>query len=135
MPNIELDIELVKEQIAFHEKRAADLKGQEWRKNIHLQTAARFKSHLSGISMLLEQVNASAVKKAKGLSLQLTPDDIEGLPPELMAELSISDGDRTEFAILNLVQESGGIIALDKLIVGLYKKTGEIHKREKLLTR
>ena len=30
---------------------------------------------------------------------------------------------------------SGGVLSLDKLLIGLYKKTGEIHKRQALVSR
>ena len=52
-----------------------------------------------------------------------------------MQELSLSDGDKTEFAIVNVIEEAGGIISLDKLLIALYKKTGEIHKRNSLYSK
>ena len=58
----------------------------------------------------------------------LTPEVIEGLPKELMDELSISDADRTEFAIMNIIDENGGIASLDNILIGLYKKTNDILK-------
>jgi hypothetical protein len=62
-------------------------------------------------------------------------EDIEGLPPELMQELSISDADRLEFTIVGIINEAGGLMSLDKIIIGLYKKSGEIHKRSTLTSR
>ena len=53
----------------------------------------------------------------------------------MLNELSISEGDKAEFAILGLIEEAGGIISLDRLIVGLWKKTGELHKRQSLISR
>lgn len=68
-------------------------------------------------------------------NITLTLEDIEGLPPELMQELSISDADRLEFTIVSIINDAGGILSLDKIIVGLYKKTGEVHKRSTLTSR
>jgi hypothetical protein len=60
---------------------------------------------------------------------------LNGLPEELIQELNITTGDKTEFAIINLMTEAGGIVSLDRMIVGLYRRTGEIHKRSALLNR
>ena len=68
-------------------------------------------------------------------SLALSPEDIEGLPPELIEELSISDSDMADFAILSAVDEAGGVVSLDKLLILMFKKTGEIHKRAALNSR
>ena len=69
------------------------------------------------------------------MRLSLSAEEVEGLPDEVLNELSISEGDKAEFAILGLIDEAGGIISLDKLIVGLWKKTGELHKRQSLISR
>jgi hypothetical protein len=69
------------------------------------------------------------------VQLSLRFEDIEGLPPELMQELSITDGDKTDFAIQALMQERGGVMSLDQLLIALYRKTGEIHKRPNLNSR
>jgi hypothetical protein len=78
--------------------------------------------------------SAPSVTKA-ALRLSLNEEDVQGLPQELIKELSLSDGDRTEFAILNILEESNGISTLDRLLIGLYHRTKEIHKRDKLVSR
>ncbi len=67
--------------------------------------------------------------------MSLTLEDVEGLPSELMQELSISDSDKLDFAIESIMNEAGGVLSLDKILIGLWKKTGEIHKRGNLTSR
>jgi hypothetical protein len=52
-----------------------------------------------------------------------------------MSELSVSSADKTEYAILNLMEKAGGIMSLDQIIVGLYRTTQEIHKRQTTTSR
>ena len=40
-----------------------------------------------------------------------------------------------DFAILKIVEAAGGIASLDRILVGLYKETGEIMKRTTLTSR
>ena len=129
-------IAFIQEQISFHEKRAHDVSGQEWRSKIHLETAAKFKALVSAIAELQKKAEETTRKPTlHGHQLSLNLEDVEGLPEELVKELSISDADRTEFAILTLIEEAGGLLSIDKLLIGLYKKTGEIHKRQYLTNR
>jgi len=112
-----------------------------FRGNLHKTTSDKFRAlaaDLENADKLLDTPHPEALKATKGpiqLQLSLTIDDIEGLPPELIGELSLSDADKTEFAIVNAIEEAGGIISLDKLLIGLYKKTGEVHKRTSLYSR
>lgn len=64
--------------------------------------------------------------------LNLLPSDLEGLPPELVAELAISESDQADFQILAAVEANGGIASLDQILIRLFKTTGEIHKRSRL---
>jgi hypothetical protein len=67
-------------------------------------------------------------------SVNLMPDELEGLPENLISEL-ISDSDRTEREIFKVIEECGGIASLDRVILSLYKRTGEIHKRAATTSR
>ena len=62
-------------------------------------------------------------------------DELEGLPPELVAELSISESDKTEYAIIRIIEDCGGMAAIDRILVNLFRHTGEIHKRNTLTSR
>ncbi len=68
-------------------------------------------------------------------NLEVTPKDLDGLPPELIAQLSISESDREEFQILNILQEHGGAMSLDQLLIAIYRNSKEILDRTKLNQR
>jgi hypothetical protein len=67
--------------------------------------------------------------------LRLQESDLEGLPPELMAELRFSDSQKLEIKLRQLIQANGGTASLDILLVDLYKSTGIILKRANLNVR
>lgn len=69
---------------------------------------------------------------ARASNLVLTPEDLVGLPPELLNQLAISESDRQEFKVLDLIKERGGTTTLDFLIIDWYKATQEILERHKL---
>ncbi|MDP1707974.1 MAG: hypothetical protein Q8L89_02765 [Gammaproteobacteria bacterium] len=131
------DLAVINEQITFHEKRAASTKSNDWRQKLHLQTAEKLRSvsdHIIKLqSDLAEATNCPKPIKI-GNQLSLNYAELKGLPDELIQELSI-DTDRTEFTIIELIDEAGGLLSLDKILVGLYKKTGDIHKRTLLNNR
>lgn len=62
-------------------------------------------------------------------------EDLDGLPDELIQELSVTDGDRLDFTIYTIIEELGGIASLDQLLIALYRKTGEVHKRPNVNSR
>lgn len=130
----------VNEQTIFHEKMVEKFGKTSFRGNLHQTTADKFRSLIADLENAdkLLDTPPEAPKAVKGplqLQLSLTIDDIEGLPPELIGELSLSDADKTEFAMVNAIEEAGGIISLDKLLIALYKKTNEVHKRTSLYSR
>ncbi|MGD8327688.1 MAG: hypothetical protein PVF65_12305, partial [Sphingomonadales bacterium] len=61
--------------------------------------------------------------------------EVEGLPEELLTELSLSESDKIDYTILSLVSELGGVATLDRLLVSLYQETKEIFKRATLNAR
>ncbi len=42
---------------------------------------------------------------------------------------------KLDFAIEAVVNEAGGVASLDKILIGLYKKTREVHKRGTITSR
>lgn len=148
---VQQDISLLNEQITFHEKRSVAVQNEPWRTKIHQHTANSLRvinTHmLDMLSTIKEQETTiqSLQKELDGVQHQpkslktshqinLTFDDIQDLPDELIKELSINKDD-LDFIISNLIAEAGGILSLDKILVGLYKKTGEIHKRTAINNR
>jgi hypothetical protein len=77
------------------------------------------------------------LKKRKSAfeNLEVSPKDLHDLPPELIAQLSISESDREEFQILNVMEEAGGTLSLDQLLIAVYRKSKEILERSKLNAR
>ncbi|SRR6266571_2185543 len=131
---------VVNEQIAFHDKMVEKFGPTTFRGNLHKNTADKFKALVADLESADKALDAPALEgrasQSKGpVQLSLSIDDIEGLPKELIEELSLSDADKTEFAIVNAIEEAGGIVSLDKLLIALYKTTGEIHKRTSLYSR
>ena len=123
-------IEFVKEQVAFHSERASHFSANNFRRTKHLETAAK----LVDVQSFIESARDKS-KPPEQLSFALTAADIEGLPDELMRELSVSSGDKAEFAILNLITEAGGTLSLDQILVKYYRLTGEIVKRTAMTNR
>jgi hypothetical protein len=136
MTMLEDHVQFVNEQIVFQEKTIENLSASPGKQKFHNALKQKFEALRD---YLIEQGNVSTREaprlSTKTVRLSLTPNDLEGLPEELVKELSISDGDRTEFTLLNILEEFGGIASLDQLLIGLYKKTGEVLKRQALTSR
>ena len=64
--------------------------------------------------------------------MMLTLKDVEGLPPELIEQLSIS---KIDFTIESILNEADGMMSLDNILIDLYRVTGEIHKRNVITSR
>lgn len=136
-------ISFVNEQAEFHEKMILKVGISSFRGNLHQTTAEKFRSLVSDMviadktldSPSIEVPRATSMPTRTPVQLSLRIEDIEGLPEELIKELSLSDADKTEFAIVNVIEDAGGIISLDKLLIALYQKTGEIHKRASLYSK
>lgn len=148
MSILEKHLAFVNDQIAFQGKMIDKFSSNSYRKTLHEATQGKFKvlaADLADANKILDQYSSKMPDELGGsqgqratsgkVRINLTPQDLEGLPEDILEELSISEADKTEFAILALMDESKGIVSLDKLIVGLFKKTGEKHKRATLTSR
>ena len=128
----------VNDQIELQGRMANRYALQEWRRDRHLTTQGIFRSLLDDLVLVQSRLNDIPEKPKPTNVLRnvtLTMEDIEGLPAELMQELSISEADRLEFSIVGIINEAGGLLSLDKIIIGLFKKTGEVHKRSNMTSR
>lgn len=138
MSILEKHLHFVNEQVAFQAKMVEKFSNNAFRQKLHNNTKEKFealsKDLVEADKMLDQAPSAAAAPTQPIMRLSVTPDDLEGLPEELLRELS-GAADKTEFAILNLIDEAGGIISLNKLLIGLYKKTKEVHKRQALTSR
>jgi len=139
--NIEFDedIAFLDEQIAFHKSRSEQFKGNPnpYRSAKHSEVALCFQGlkerHISYYKKAAENTGGKKITSRPFLSL--TQDDLENLPPEQVKELSISSSDRAEFSILSMLENHGGIMSLDQIIVCLYKETQEVQKRATITAR
>jgi len=55
--------------------------------------------------------------------------DASDLPPELLKELSAGHADKLEDQIVEVMRGHGGSAAMDKLLIGLYRKSKIVQKR------
>jgi hypothetical protein len=137
MSSLEKHLPFVNDQAAYHEKQAAffESKKDSFRQKKHLEQVKAYRELSDDIVLAASEASIQPpAVKPRQLRLSLSPDDIKDLPQELLAELSVG-GDLVEFAIMEIIQENGGAATLDQLLIGLYRKTKEIHKRQALTTR
>lgn len=138
MSILDKHLQFVNDQVVFQQKMAEKFSDNPFRQKLHTTTKEKFEALAKDLEMADKMLDKAPdtinEQQSSVVRLSITPDDIEGLPDELLDELS-GGGDRTEFTILNIIEESGGLISLDKLIIALYRSTGEIHKRQSLTSR
>lgn len=143
MSILEKHLPVVKEQLEFHRRLAEKFQTTNpFRATLHKTTAEKFSAlhaDLGAANILLDapkskpEPESEAPKVRGSMQLSLSFDELNGLPQELIDELT--GADKTEFAIINAIEDAGGVITLDRLLIALFRKTGEIHKREQLTSR
>lgn len=138
METMDKHVAFVKEQLRSQEEMAKKYAETPYRANRHLATAHKFTElleFLEAIQRNPDQALESGPPKNVPKQLALTLNDIEDLPEELIRELNLTETDRQELLIEDIITRSGGILSLDKLMVVLYRRTGEIPKRNTLTSR
>lgn len=139
MTILEKHVPFVNEEIAFQEKMLEKVSGNKHREEFHTAIRDKFRALLS--DLIIADRDLAAIEESKQATLSqkgampLSPDDIDGLPDELIKELSISEADKTEFAIVALINDAGGILSLDRILIGVFKNTGEIFKRTAMTSK
>lgn len=131
-------IPFVNAQIAFQENQAKKYATVPRRANLHLATASTFKQLLADMQDASRVLDDPANKpKPVSLSQQLilSPAELAELPDDLLKELNVTEADKIEQTILSLMEQAGGIISLDRLLVGIYKRTGEVQRRVTITSR
>lgn len=62
--------------------------------------------------------------------------DLDDLPPELRSQLQVGKVGEVEREIIALIRDDlDGIANVDEILVGLYRRTNEIHERQPLANR
>ncbi len=130
---MDADILFVKEQIGVQERLASKYAAQPHRAGLHLNTADRLRSLLRRIDGLLSKETNGGPNTSNKVNVSLT--DLDDLPAELRAELSISETDLQEMIIEDLIIKNSGVISLDKLIVRFYQRQKEVLRRNTLTSR
>jgi hypothetical protein len=129
-------LDFVKSQLDFHRRQAIRFSDTPRRGELHAKTAADFEGLADYINNLEKRASQAPLETTTSQPrLALNWDEVKDLPEELLAELSISDGDKTEFVIATIINENGGIASLDRIIVELFKRTNEIVKRQAMTNR
>jgi hypothetical protein len=141
MSILEKHLPTVKGQLEFHQKMAAKFAATNaFRAALHKNTAEKLgalHADLTEANILLDRTKStpepSGDKPRSAIHLSLSPDELTDLPQALIDELT--GADKIEFAIINAIEDAGGVLNLDRLLIALYRKTGDIHKREQLTSR
>lgn len=135
-------IPFLEEQVSVQTKLAKKFGNQEYRKNLHENLANNFLQSISTLQESIQYINKleenqanKSASSSDGIQLTLKFEEVADLPEEVRAELSLSDSDKTEYQIRSLIEELGGIASLDRLIVGIYKETGEVIKRSTITSK
>lgn len=68
-------------------------------------------------------------------SIYISPDDIKDIPPQLLAQLNISDSEKQDFKIIEAIDGVGGIASIDKILIAYFRKNQEILDRQKLMAK
>lgn len=123
----------IKDQISYQERSA------EYHAEKHDEIRA---SAFSDRAKKLQELWSDIKKTAQGYpqpsvesQFHLLPEDLEGLPDELIKELGITESDRKEFLLIKLINKLGGIASINKLLVEIFKETQEVEKRARLIGR
>jgi hypothetical protein len=137
--NIDAQIAFVKDQITFQNRMAAKFADQPYREGMHLKSAKTFQELLELLESIKSSANSGDVRQGSAVDarrrIMLSLEDVKDMPPELMSELNLTDTDKQEMMIESIIADAGGILSLDKLIVELYKRTGQINKRNNIISR
>jgi hypothetical protein len=145
MSIVEKHMEFVNKQITFQEQQATRFSSNAYRRELHTQTANNLRELLNDfvrVEKALDEAVARAAQKDSAAGripslteMALKPEDIEGLPAEVIAELSVSGADPQDFNIISVLNEAGGILSLDRIVIRLYRVYGEKVKRATLISR
>ena len=122
----------VKSQAEFHERQAVRHSATERRRLLHTGTAKTFRELET---FLADLANKAPKQPVMGSGLSLSWSELQDLPDELVAELSITESDKLDYNIIELIDRHGGTASLDRILVEVYRLTGQVMKRSNLNAR
>ena len=138
----------VKEQIAYYDRMAVKFRAQPDKQKVYIDVATKLRALLEDMENGASQ-NISTSHTSKDYStlseklpanffsnpLALAPTDYAGLEKDLLSELNITEGDKLDSVIVDLINAAGGMLVLDKIIIGIFHLTGEKHQRISMTSR
>ena len=151
MKSIQKHIPFVKEQITHYDRMTAKFRSDP-NKTKYTEVAKNLRALLSdmedcqaqeGLSHTAEPLAnqdfsaMSAKLPANFFSnpLALLPNDYIGVDKDFLEQLNITESDKLESTIVDLINAGGGTLVLDKILLGLYHLTGEKHQRVQMTSR
>jgi hypothetical protein len=136
---IDKQIAFVKEHVAIQQKLAKKYEDSPFRKGQHIESAKGFMELTEFLTEIQSKGTGNTAYLFRDESpkkrLNLTHEDLDGLPEELLKELNLTDADRQDLAVEHLIAQAGGVLPLDKIMIDLYRRTGEVPKRNTLTSR
>lgn len=143
MPILVEAIEFVKRELAYHQRQASKAPGQP---TVHHKLAREFEAlfALLGSPELAAAMTRAQAKTAGDDALafiadnptQVHPALLEGLPSELVEQLQISDTDRFQWQVVDIINRAPDrIVSIEVLLIALFKMTGRVYERLDLSNR
>lgn len=123
----------IKDQILHQERAAVHYaeKQDEIRALAYQDRAKKLQEMWSDIQSAIQSYPPPSIEA----QFHLSPEELEGLPDDLIKELGITDSDRKEYLLIELINKLGGITSINKLLVSIYSETKEVEKRTRLVAR
>jgi hypothetical protein len=151
-------VAFVKSQAAYHDRQSEINRRRSPQKSkLHGDHSERFKALAAALAEAAKRLDSPSLPAAErprttsplldalpdgevakailANPLTITPEHLIGLPEELIRQLNISETDRFEANVVNLVKNAGGVMLLDNILIGLYLMTKESHQRQQLTNR
>lgn len=135
-------VDFVKQQIDYQDRRATMTRGEPTKLRFHVEKAKQFRSLLQFLVTLPSFIeahseNPRSIEQPIGTNpvAPLLPKELVGLPQELINELSGKGSDKQEILITELIDSAGGTLSLDRILIGIYNKSGVIMKRPTLTAK
>jgi hypothetical protein len=125
-------IEFCQLQAEFHRKQAARLsKSSPEKTSRHVGLEGKFR----GVVDSLQTQPPAPSNSAEADLFAIDPYDVGGLPAELVEQLSIPKSDDDEVKLIQLLRLATRPLSINEIMVGLYRKFGDLHKRNSVNAR
>lgn len=142
-------VDFVKEQLKHYDKMAVKNRNSKQHQKVYLSVAENLRNLLTDIenvilaeahkpdnsSHQLEDISGKLPENFLSNPYALTPQDYAGLEDDILEQLNITEGDKLDSIIVNLMRAAGGVLVLDKIIIGVYHLTGEKHQRTSMTAK